>query len=53
MRPVLPIHLLDVDETQVRLVHECCRLEAVTEALPSHTALGDAVQFPLDQRDQG
>jgi hypothetical protein len=48
MRPVLPIHLSHVDQTDVCLVHERRRLKAVTDVLPSHTALRDPMKLPLD-----
>ena len=52
MRPVLPIHLSDVDQTDIGLVHERRGLEAVTDALPSHAALRDPMKLPFDHGDQ-
>jgi hypothetical protein len=52
MRPVLPVHPPDVDQAQIRLVHERRGLEAVPGALPGHAALRDPMELPLDQRDE-
>ena len=52
MRPVLPIHLPDVDQTDICLVHERRGLETVTNALPSHAALRDPMKLPFDHGDE-
>jgi len=50
--PVLPIHLPDVDQTDVCLVHERRGLEAVTDTLPCHAAPRDPMKLPFDHRDK-
>lgn len=50
VRPVLPLHLLDFDEPQIRLVDERGRLKCVIGPLPVHVMPGYAAQFLVDQR---
>src|SRR4029453_4448076 len=52
MRPVLPIHLSHVDQTDVILVDERRRLKALTGAFPSQTAPSDPMELPFDCRDE-
>ena len=52
MRPVLPIHLLDANQTEVRLVHEGRGLQTVPGTLSRHTPLRNPVQLPFDERGQ-
>ena len=52
MGAVLPVDVRRVDEPQIRLVDECCCLEAVTGALAGHAAARDLVELPVDERDQ-
>jgi hypothetical protein len=49
---ILPVDPLDIDQTQVCLVNEGGRLEAVPCLLPSHASPCNAVQFVVDERDQ-
>ena len=50
--PVLPVDVLDVDQPEVRLVHQRRRLQAVPAALARHAAPRDPPQFVVHQRDQ-
>jgi hypothetical protein len=52
MRPVLPVDPLDVDQAQVRLVHQRRRLKAVTDALSSHASPRDPVKLSFEHRDE-
>ena len=52
VRTVLPLDALDVDEPQVRLVHESRGLQTVPEALAGHAPSSDALQLAVDVRDQ-
>ena len=52
MRPVLPRNRLPFDKPDVGFIDENGRLEGVTSALASHTALRDLMKFPLDERNQ-
>ena len=52
VRAILPVDVLSVDQTQVSLVHQRRRLQAVTGPLTSHAAAGDAMQLPLHDRNE-
>ena len=52
MGSILPVHVWCVHETQIRLVDERRRLDAVTRALAGHTAARDLVELPIDERNQ-
>jgi hypothetical protein len=45
MSPTLPIHVLDVNQSKVRLVHEGGRLQAVANSLPGHEAPSDSTEL--------
>ena len=45
-----PIQISTVDQAQIRLVHECGRLQSVTGALVPHVAARHAVQLVVDER---
>ena len=50
MRAVLPPHLSQLDQSQVRLVHERRRLQGVTASLTFHVTGGEPAQLLIDQR---
>ena len=52
MRPVLPVHLRLVHQFKVDLIDQRGGLQGVALALHPHVVLGDAPQFPFNQRDQ-
>ena len=52
MRAIVPRDCLAVDQADVRFVDERRRLKAVSVPLPRHAASGDAVQFPVNERNQ-
>lgn len=52
MRAVLPIHLLDVDQSKVRLVDERGGLERVPRAFASHAGRRDPVKLSFERRDE-
>jgi hypothetical protein len=47
-----PVHLLRADETQVRLVDQRRRLQAMARPLPAHAATCDAMEFLVHERDE-
>ena len=49
---VLPFHLADVDQAQVRLVDERGRLERVPGALPAHLPVRETAQLLVHQGNQ-
>jgi hypothetical protein len=52
VRPVLPVHVLRVNQPKIRLVHQRRGLKAVARPLASHAAPGDAPQLLMDERRQ-
>lgn len=52
VRAILPRHRLPVDETDIGLVDERRRLQAVSHAFARHAASRDLAQFLMHQRDQ-
>ena len=52
VRAILPFDVLSVDESQVSFVYQRRRLQAVARSLTGHAAAGDAVQFPLHDRNE-
>ena len=52
MRAVLPLHLTDIDELQVRLVDESSWLERVAGAFVPHVAPGDTAQLRMHHWDK-
>ena len=52
MRAILPLHVTDIDELQVRLVDERGWLERVAVAFVPHVAPGDAAQLRMDHRHE-
>ena len=52
MSPVVPCDGFRIDQSQVRLVDERCGLQAVIGTLASDVALGDSMQFCVDERNQ-
>jgi hypothetical protein len=52
MGAVPPVHLLDVDQPHVRLVHQRRGLQGVIRRLAPHAAPGNALQFGMDKRRQ-
>ena len=52
MRAVLPLHLLHVDQPQIRLVDERRRLQGMAAPLTLHVARGNAAQLRVDERQQ-
>jgi hypothetical protein len=49
---ILPVHVLDVDEAEVRLVDESGCLKAVAGPFARHASAGDSPQFAVDDGDQ-
>lgn len=52
MRTVQPVRALAVDQVQEGFVYQRCGLERVALRLCRHVVLGDAMQFPVQQRNQ-
>ena len=52
MRPILPIDLALVDESQVHLVDERRRLQGVARPLVTKLARGNAAQLGVDEWQQ-
>jgi hypothetical protein len=52
MRPVLPAHLTDVDQPQVRFVDQRGGLKGVAGPLACHVMPGEAVQLVMDERNE-
>ena len=52
MRAILPLHVTDIDELQVRLVDQSGWLERVAVAFVPHVAPGDTAQLRMDHRDE-
>ena len=52
MRPILPLHVLHVDQFQERLVHECRRLQRVVPAFAAQVLLRQPVQLVVNDRHQ-
>jgi hypothetical protein len=52
MGAVVPRDVLCVDQPEIRLVDEDCRLETVAGAFSSHTTPGDLVELAMDERNQ-
>ena len=52
MRAILPLHVTDIDELEVRLVDERGGLEGVPVSLVPHVAPGDAAKLRMDYRDE-
>jgi len=52
MRAIVPLHVTDIDELQVRLVDERGWLQRVAVTFVPHVAPGDAAQFRVDDRDE-
>jgi hypothetical protein len=49
---ILPVHVLDVDETEIRFVDEFGRLKAVACPFARHASPGDLPQFAVDDGHQ-
>jgi hypothetical protein len=52
MRAVVPLDILGVDQPEIRLVHERCRLKAVVCSFVAHVPLGNAVELPVYERHE-
>ena len=52
MRPILPVHVMLINETQVNLVHQGGWLQRVSLAFPAEEADGLSMQLFVDQRKQ-
>ncbi len=52
MGAILPLHALVVDQTHVGFIDQGGGLEAVTGALASHVAAGEAAEFVVDDGSQ-
>ena len=52
MRTVLPLHLADVDEPEIRLVDEGCRLKRVAHPLVPHVTAGNAAKLRMDDGNE-
>jgi hypothetical protein len=52
VRAILPLHLSDVDQFEIRLVDERRRLERTPHTLVSHLPPIDAPQLHVDYRDE-
>ena len=52
MSTVLKLNLLLLAESKIRFVHQRRALQGVIRALPLQVAVGQAVQFLIDQRRQ-
>ena len=52
MRAILPLHVTDIDELQVRLVDQSGWLERVAAAFMSHVASGNAAKLRMDDRHE-
>jgi hypothetical protein len=49
--PVPPFDAIDIDQSQVCLVHQRRRLERMILSLPSHVTAGQAVELTVQQRN--
>ena len=52
MGAVLPLHLPDVNQPEVRLVHQSGGLQGVAHAFVAHVPAGQAAKLPVDQGHQ-
>jgi len=52
VRAIPPFDSIDVDQPQVRLVHQRRRLQRMIRPLPAHVVPGETVELLIDQRDQ-
>jgi hypothetical protein len=52
MSAILPLPTLVIDEPHVGLVYKGCGLPAVTGALATHVAAGEAVEFVINDGGQ-
>ena len=52
MRTVLPLHLVRVDQPQIRFVDERRRLEAVAAAFACDASARDLMELTLNERNQ-
>src|SRR5262249_39547779 len=50
VRAVLPVDVLDVDQADVRLVHQRCGLKRVAHLLTGHITFSDLMEFAFDER---
>ena len=52
MRAVVPFNCLSVDQTEICLVDECRRLQAVSAALARHAGSRDSMELLVNERNQ-
>jgi hypothetical protein len=52
MYAVVPLDILGVDQPEIRLVHERRRLKAVVCPFVAHVPFGDAVELPVNERNE-
>lgn len=52
VRTVLPADALDVDEPEIGLVDQRCRVQAVAGPFPAHAAAGDLLQLGVHEGNQ-
>ena len=52
MPAIPPVHALDVDQSEIRLVDERCRLQAVTGTLAFHVAACQAAELVVHDGGQ-
>ncbi len=52
MGAVLPLHLPDINQPEVRLVHQCGCLKGVAHPFVAHVPASQAAQLPVDQGHQ-
>src|SRR5688572_12497782 len=50
--PVLPTHILPIDQPYVCLINKCGSLQSVTGTLAAHVMMGQPAQFRVHQRSQ-
>jgi hypothetical protein len=52
MRAILPLHVTDIDELQVRLVDQSGCLKGVASTFMPHVAPGDAAKLGMDHGNE-
>jgi hypothetical protein len=52
VRAVVPRNVLGVDQSQIRLIDERCRLEAVARSLATQVPARDRMELTVDERNQ-
>ena len=48
----LPLHAIDLDELEIGLVDECCRVERMAAPLEAELPSGDSPKLVVNQRDE-